>query len=89
MRKIQVFKWLLAEADRADLQTLQGWKYYKDLSTEFRVAIEQALLTANPEGTRPSTLEKAKRAKEVVCEITNTSSEKEGFGDTIASYIYS
>ena len=55
-----IFKWLLAEADRADLQAVQSKEYYEYLSTEFRAAIEQALLTANPEGSRHSTPEKGR-----------------------------
>ena len=79
---------MLAEADRADLQALQSPEYYKNLSPEFRAAIEQALLAAKPAGTRPSTLEKAKRVKEVFDELT-TSATTEGPGDIIAAYIYS
>ena len=82
-----VFKWLLAEADRADLQTIQSDEYYADRNTEFHDAVEQALRTASPAGSRPSTPEKAKRAKELFNELTTGATATQGPGDIIASYI--
>ena len=85
--KDTVFTRLLGEADRADLRGVQSDGYYVYRNPEFRAVIEQALLTANPAGSRPSTLEKAQRVKEVVSEIISASVGKERFTDIIASYI--
>ena len=58
-----IFKWLLAEADRADLQALQSHEYYKYLSPEFRAAIEQALPKANPEDPDTAPLKRPRESK--------------------------
>ena len=85
-----VFQWLLAAASYDDLLAIKMQKDYVGQSADFskvRDAIEQAFLLALPTKIRFATIgPKAETAKQIVCELTETSLEK-GFGDIISSYV--
>jgi len=78
---------LLRQADRYDLQVVKENEGYADLNPEFRSAIEEALKTAAPEGTRrPKYLVRsAKIAKETFDEITGQ--EFSGITDITGSFL--
>ena len=78
---------LLKQADRYDLQTVKEKAGYADLKPWFRDAIEEALKTAKPEGTRwPKYLvQSAKIAKETFDEITGK--EFSGITDITGSFL--
>jgi len=78
---------LLGEADRADLQVVQGKEDYKYKSPLFQAAIEQALRTANPEGYRSSAPENAKRVEEIFGESTVNAEKIEEPRKIIAPYM--
>ena len=58
-------EWLLKEADRDDLQEVQGRNDYKDMKPEFRAAIDEALKTAQPGGTRTHIIQRVERVEEI------------------------
>ena len=79
--------YLLKQADRCDLEAVKEKPGYADLNSEFRAAIEEALKTAAPEGTRrPKHLvQSAKIAKETFDEITGK--EFSGITDITGSFL--
>ena len=82
-----VRQFLLARADRYDLQIVKEKAGCAGLNAGFRDAIEEALKTAKPEGTRwPKYLvQSAKIAKETFDEITGK--EFSGITDIIGSFL--
>ena len=78
---------LLKQADRYDLQAVKEKEGYEGLNAGFRDAIEEALKTAKPEGTRwPKYLvQSAKIAKETFDEITGK--EFPGITDITGSFL--
>ena len=80
-------RFLLENADRYDLQAVKEKTGYADLEPESRDAIEEALKTAAPEGTRrPKHLvQSAKIAKETFDEITGK--EFSGITDITGSFL--
>ena len=80
-------EFLLKQADRYDLEAVKEKEGYADLYPTFRDAIEEALKTAKPEGTRwPKYLvQSAKIAKETFDEITGK--EFPGITDITGSFL--
>lgn len=83
------FGWLLVEADQMDLLTLQKRSDYKYKSADFRAAVDKALSTAKPEGTRHRSLliQRAEIAMKTFDELTGTLLGTKGPGSIIGSYL--
>ena len=80
-------QFLLKQADRYDLEAVKEKAGYADLNSEFRDAIEEALKTAAPGGTRQHKylVQSAKIAKETFDEITGK--EFPGITDITGSFL--
>jgi len=74
-------QFLLKQADRYDLETVKEKASYADLEPEFRNAIEEALKTAAPGGTRTRTydIQTVEKARETFEELRSSSISEDVF----------
>ena len=83
-----VFGFLLSQADRGDLEQAKKERYYKEYE-QFRLAIDEALKTAGPAGTRHERFfDRTITAMKVFSERTRTP-DTQGPSCIIASYLVS
>ena len=81
----QVFPFLLEQADQGDLEAAKK-RYAYERYPEFHQAIDKALETAPPAGSRIISVEKVQHVLEVLAPITNASDEY-GPGSIVEEYL--
>ena len=79
-------EWLLERADRVDLQEVQERINFRILDFKFRAAIDEALKTAQPGGTRTHDIQRVERAEEIF-EKLGYFRESEEPVDLISAYL--
>jgi hypothetical protein len=77
---------LLKRADRYDLQAVKESESYAILGSHFHAAIDKALGTAKPGGTRTRDIERAKIVKETFTKLGH-SAVPGVIAETIGSYL--